>query len=58
MQFTETYTKSLSLLTGPLGGEKEVCQILKYKILADWTRFLAKSCLYRSNIGNHGTENF
>ena len=58
MQFTETYTKSLSFLTGPLGEKKKVCQILKYKILADWIRFLAKSCLHRSNIGNHDTEIF
>lgn len=58
MQYTETYTKSLSFLTGPLGEKKKVCQILKYKILADRTRFLAKSYLHRSNTGNHDTENF
>ena len=44
MQFIETYTKSLSFLTGPL---KKVCQILKYKNLADRTRFFAKNCLHK-----------
>lgn len=40
-----------------LREKKKVCQILKYKILADRNRFLAESCLHRSNTGNHDTEN-
>ena len=44
MQRTETYTK-LSL-TSPL-KKKKVCQILKYKNLADGTKFLAKKSLHR-----------